>query len=337
MDKQKKGLILGFSIMAAIIVILAGTLIYVSQASKTPETVCQPTDSNHIRIATFNLAAYDHPKMKKVNQQLEAYAIDVVGFQEVDKFTKRNKRDLMQDLAECENYPYVDFQKRFDYQGGEYGIGMASNMEIAKRSGGLFAQAGETEVCAWEMISVQKGSRVVHIYNTHFDWLNKEKRRAQICEMVEILNSDSCPYKILTGDFNTDQDYRECDPFLKNYNITNGYNGNWVDTYNEEDENMKVYAIDNIVTTRNLRLVKSEAVKNSKLSDHSMLYAEFEFLDEKMPSRQLLESYIADAQALASSDPEVRGALILARHLREDASQVEINLAVEALERALED
>lgn len=335
MDKRKKGLVIGLSVAAVSLVVLLVTVLYVVLDNRAPKMVCAPTDDNHIRVATLNLAAGDKPNMKKVSQQLTAYGIDVVGFQEVDRFTKRNKVDMLEELAKHGAYTNSDFRKCMDYEGGEYGIGMAANTAILKRYGALFSQKGETEEKAWEMITLQKGGRIVHVYNTHLDWLSPEKRRMQMLEMIDIMDRDPCRYKILTGDLNTDQSYREIDPFLKNYNIVNGDNGKWIDTFNEKEENMKVYAVDNIIATRNLRLVKSDAVYNKKLSDHSMLYAEFEFLEEREPSRQLLDAYLEDARAVTNPDAELQGALLFAQHLRANASQVEINLVVEALERAL--
>lgn len=337
MDKKKKGLTIGLSLAAVCLVVLGVAIGFAVQEKKENTPVLAPTDDNHIRVATFNLAAYDHPKMKKVSAQLNAYGVDVVGFQEVDKFTKRNNLDMMGKLAECGVYAYSDFQKCFDYEGGEYGIGMASKTEIVDRRGTLLRQKGETEDMAWEMIEIKKGGRTVHVYNTHFDWLSREKRRAQMMEMLHIMDRDRCAYKILTGDFNVDQDYRENDPFLKNYNMANGYDGKWMDTFNEKDPNMKVYAVDNIIMTRNLRLVDANVHYNKKLSDHSMFYAEFEFLDEPEPSRQLLDLYIADAKAMSNPESELKAALFLAERLRANATQVEINLATEALERALLD
>lgn len=283
MEKKKKNLIISIvAILVVIAIVVSGifTFIHVKKVNEEAQTpVLSATDDNSIRVATMNLAAYGKPSMKKVSWQLNKYGIDVVGFQEVDKNTKRNKRDMLGELANENVYPYVDFQKCFDYQGGEYGIGMSSKLEILNRKGDIFNQEGEAEVMAWEMIEVKKGERTVHVYNTHYDWLDKEKRHNQMLEMIAILDSDPCPYKILTGDFNTDQSYDECDPYLENYDIVNGYNGEWFDTFNEEDDAMKVYAVDNIVMTRNLKLKDVNAIRNDKLSDHSMVYAEFEFVD----------------------------------------------------------
>lgn len=287
MDKKKKtGLIAGICVAVVCVLVIIGCIIGVQVNKKNAEPVLAKTGDDSIRIATMNIYANGEPSMKKINTQLNKYAVDVVGFQEVDRNTKRNNYDMLGKLAEFGVYPYNHFIKTMDFD-GDYGIGMASAFEIKDSNGAIFNQKGTSEDMAWEMIEIEKGGRTIHVYNTHFEWTRDamhpedqiDRRHKQILEMVAILDNDPCPYKILTGDFNTDQDIHENDPFLANYNLTNGYEGNWIDTFNEEDPCMKVYAIDQIVTTKNLKLKDVQAVRNDKISDHSMLYAEFEFLD----------------------------------------------------------
>ena len=57
----------------------------------------------------------------------------------------------------------------------------------------------------------------------------------------------------------------------------------------------------NIITTRNLK-VNSVEVNVSDLSDHDLLYIECEFLDQEVPSHQLLDLRLEEAQTYNESD-----------------------------------
>lgn len=53
----------------------------------------------------------------------------------------------------------------------------------------------------------------------------------------------------------------------------------WLDTFKGTDDSMKVMAVDNIITTKNIRITDVGTV-HSDMADHDMLWADLEFLDE---------------------------------------------------------
>lgn len=232
-----------------------------------------------IRIASFNIASQMHPDIIQIHDQLKQYRIDVVGMQEIDRFTQRNPIDMLQIWVDQGTYPYSSFQKTIYFEGGEYGIGLLSAHKIKKELGGKLNSVGLCEARAWQCIIVEIDGREAAIYNTHLTHEGKAARKIQMDEMLAIMNQDSHAYKILTGDFNIDQEHDEIYPMLEKYAITNGYHGVWLDTYNLKSEEMKVYAIDNIIVSRNLKICHVGMAENT-LSDHNMLYVDLAFADK---------------------------------------------------------
>lgn len=231
-----------------------------------------------IRIASFNIASQMHPNIIQIHEQLKQYHIDVVGMQEIDRFTRRNPIDMLTTLMDQGIYPYGSFQKTIDFEGGEYGIGLLSAYEIKEEYGGKLNSEGLSEARAWQRIVVEINGKSAAIYNTHLTHEGKAARRKQLNEIIAVMNQDATVYKILTGDFNTDQDYSEIYPMLETYVIANGDQGKWLNTYNLKNEEMKVYAIDNIIVSRNLEICHVDMVENT-LSDHNMLYVDLKFRD----------------------------------------------------------
>lgn len=53
---------------------------------------------------------------------------------------------------------------------------------------------------------IQINNKNIAIYNTHLTHENIDIRKIQMIELLNLLNNDSIEYKIITGDFNIDQD-----------------------------------------------------------------------------------------------------------------------------------
>lgn len=232
-----------------------------------------------IRIASFNIASQMHPDIFQIHDQLKQYQVDVVGMQEVDRFTQRNPIDMLTTFVDQGIYPYGSFQKTIDFEGGEYGIGLLSAYPINEESGGKLNSEGLSEARAWQRIVIEIKGKSIAIYNTHLTHEGKAARRKQIDEMLTIMNQDPTVYKILTGDFNTDQERSEIYPMLETYAIVNGYHDVWLNTYNLKNEGMRVFTIDNIIVSQNLEICHVDMVENT-LSDHNMLYVDLKFRDE---------------------------------------------------------
>ena len=255
-----------------------------------------------VRIASFNIAAGKKPDLAAINAQMQKDEIDIAGLQEIDMFNSRNNFDMLERLGESGVYTYNHFQKAIDFGGGGYGIGTVSSVPMKDSTGGSYSTVvGENRV--WQRNIVEIEGHELALYNTHLAWENVPDRAKQIEELIKVVNADPTPYKAITGDFNTDQYHYEFYPFLEDFNMANGYNGEWFNTFNGVDSTMQIYSIDNIITTRNLRLTEM-GVEDNKLSDHNMLWAEFEFLDEEKASNQRLIFAKQDAEELLSTNPD---------------------------------
>lgn len=119
--------------------------------------------------------------------------------------------------------------------------------------------------------------------------------------------------------------------------MANGKDGIWHDTYNGVDPSMKVNCIDNVVTSRNIKVNDIKMVETG-LSDHNMLYVDCQLLDQVEPSSQLLDYLLADAKNIKQSgysEASYQGlqeAISTVERLAANSSQDEIDQAVLLLE-----
>ena len=298
------------------------------------------TVSDNFRVASFNIAAGKKPNIEAMSSALEQEEIDVVGVQEVDINTGRNNYDM---LAKFKEYGYIQdthFQKAIDYSGGQYGIGLLTRYQFTEKSGGALSNEGSYEARAYVRGVFEKEGHKVAIYNTHLTHESQSLRARQMQEVLDVMDADSTPYKILTGDFNTDQYISENYPMMKKYNLANGKDGIWHDTYNGVDPTMKINCIDNVVTSRNIKVNEVKMVETG-LSDHNMLYIDCQLLDQEEPSRQLLDYTLADAQAIPgnayteSSYATLVKVINEAKNLAVTATQEQIDTMIGKLEKAI--
>ncbi len=295
------------------------------------------TVSDNFRVASFNIAAGKKPNIEAMNSALKQENIDVAGVQEVDINTGRNNYDMLAKFKEYEYFTDTHFQKAINYSGGEYGIGLLTRYEFKEKTGASLSNEGNYEARAYVRGVFEKDGKEVAIYNTHLTHESQSLRAKQMQEVLDVMDADPTPYKILTGDFNTDQYISENYPMMKKYNLANGKDGIWHNTYNQVDSSMNVYCIDNVVTSRNIKVNEVKMVETG-LSDHNMLYIDCQLLDHEEPSRQLLDCLLADAKEIKESGYEavsyqaLQEAIDDAEQLAANSSQNEIDAVVVVLE-----
>ena len=299
------------------------------------------TDS--IRLATFNIAANKKPDVAKLNELLKNNQVNVVGLQEVDVNTTRNPYDMLEKFVEQGDYEYSHFQKAIDMKDGvgEYGIGLLSNLELSNSTGGSLNSEGIKEARAWQKSDIEFNGKVIAVYNAHLTHESVDARAKQLLELKQTMDQDPTEYKVAFGDFNVDQSHDEIYPFLEDYNIANGKDGKWYDTYNGVDASMKTNAIDNIITSRNMEISHITMVETT-LSDHNMLYADAKLLDHDVTSREYLDLVIKQANDLdedqySNATYKVLDEKLTAGELLdENASQEQINQAIKDIQDAQE-
>ena len=300
------------------------------------------TGQTTLKVGSFNIAANKHPDLAGQRGLCTDLGLEVVGLQEVDMNTSRNNFDMLREWA-AENYPNVFFSKAIDFGGGEYGIGTASTHELSDTSTTQYeALIGEQRV--FQRSVLEKDGHTIAFYNTHMSYENQDIRKEQMEQLKEAIASDPAEYKIVTGDFNADQSRHEFNDFLDLLNMANGYDGEWLDTYNQVDETMKVNSIDNILTTRNIHIDDVDMTETT-LSDHNLLSASLTLLDEDEKTDQWLQAQIREASDLlqdpsgysSASVKALKEALLNGQSIldKADAAQAELDDAAEKLETAM--
>lgn len=255
-----------------------------SQTPAAPENEATPTPSSDVttmRVATWNIDSKAHPDIKEMSNIIHERGIEIMGFQEIDILNTRNDYDMAQDFVN-DNYPYVHFAKGRDFADGYFGVGTTSSLEFQEISSVPIESTGSKATKTLERVVVEKEGKQIAFYVTHTSWENNDLRRRQFTEIIERLAADPVPYKILVADFNADQSLYEYDIFKDNYNIANGKDGVWFDSFNGTDDSMKVMTVDNIITTKNINITNVETY-HSDMADHDLMWADIELLDEAAP------------------------------------------------------
>lgn len=228
-----------------------------------------------LTIGSFNVASGLNTDFEAINRLLVKNKIDIVGLQEVDRFTVRNPTEMLAEIAK-KDFPYISYGKTMDWHdGGDYGIGIASKFPHTRVYNEKYNVTGEEDrVFQKVSFEVTSGIEVV-FFNTHLAFESKEIRKYQVEQLLEAVKKEKNPYYIITGDFNFDQGTEEWSAF-KEFNLSNGKNDQWFDTFLYYEEGMKSRAIDNIIVSKNIE-IKDVYLSSTPLSDHGLLVAQIEF------------------------------------------------------------
>lgn len=248
----------------------------------------QETDSNEnnelssepvtMRVGTWNIDSKAHPDIKEMSNIIHDLGIEIVGYQELDVNNTRNDYDMSADFVN-DNFPYVHFAKGRDFADGYFGVGTTSSTPFKEISSIPIESTGSRATKTLERIVIEKEEKEIAFYVTHTSWENNDLRRRQFAEIYERLENDPVEYKILVADFNADQSLYEYDLFKDNYNIANGKDGIWFDTFTGEDDSMKVMTVDNIIVSKNIEITNVGSY-HSDMADHDLLYADIILNDQ---------------------------------------------------------
>lgn len=282
-----------------------------SDVSQDVETEEAPEDidasENTLVVGTFNIDAKSSPDVAAQSKLMSDNNVEILGIQEVDNHTIRNPLSMIDGFTID---PYTDsyYTNAIAFQGGEYGIGIVSQYELLETSDiKLFSDGFKGEELALELaeayknydpedqascdvldavsekgpieprclqrVVFEKNGKKIAFYNTHLSWEDMSLRAQQMETIKEALDNEECEYIIVVGDFNADQNTKEFDIFKENYNLSNGKDGIWLDTYTGVDDTMNVNSVDNIIVSKNIEIKSVKMVANS-LSDHNPLVAE---------------------------------------------------------------
>ena len=222
-----------------------------------------------IRVATYNIhnggdVDYDFGVIAK---DILDNNIDIIGIQEVDTKTNRNKRQItMKILSELTGYEYYKTTSCIDFDGGTYGTGILSKYPIdSYTSVVLDSDCHEQRMLGHAVISVD--GTLIDFYNTHLTWESTETRLKQFDQIGEITSKNK--YFIVTGDFNTDE-FSEFE-VIRNSKLVNNEDTRMVSCGGDG-------AIDNIVYSKPFKVKSYGMYDEVKHSDHKMVWAELSFV-----------------------------------------------------------
>lgn len=222
--------------------------------------------------------------ISKAKENIESVGADIAGLQEVDNLSNRTgKKDFLsifKNTSALKNVAY--YSTDIMGFGDTYGLAEVSKTTFDKSHSFKLPYPYEYEKSDVEKRIIIRTLITINgvqiaFYNTHLSYeeINMSDgtslRKAQFDYILQLLNSDPCPYKIVTGDFNV-LSFSEFDDLVNSgYKIVNN-NENKFDSYRGDDVSFK--AIDNIVYSAKLQL-ESSGMMEDDLSDHNMIYAKF--------------------------------------------------------------
>ena len=275
--------------------------IYSIKLSKANKSISKEMKFNFsekdvLTIATYNIYGWGYPNLETINEQLESINVDLAGLQEAN--WQPNGNGQIDHLTKIGSFPYNAFKAGYGDDVVWGGSAIISKYPLHNIDGKNY-QINDSTNRSYVKSTIQIGDKEVAVYNTHIVWLEDselyaEYKKAQINELIETVNNDKTPYKIITGDFNTDQSKEELDQLLLNFNGANGWNNTWYNTA-DMDSTMKIGITDHIFTTTNITF-DNIGVLEGNPSDHDILYADLILNDDHdvIPT-QLLDNTLLEA------------------------------------------
>lgn len=282
-----------------VVLVLAGIT-----ASRVVNFNIQPKDT--LTVASFNIYGWGYPSMAQINEVLKSMDADVAGLQECNHNINGGGQD--EQLTAQGNYPYYAFKAGYSSPTQWGGSTIVSKYPLAESGGGNYTVNDHTNRSYCRALIHVDGKEVA-LYTSHIIWYEDKTeyhnaKQAQLNELIEAVENDPAPYKIITGDLNTDENYEELDNMLLHFNSANGWNNTWLKTH-ELVSPMTFGSIDHILFTTNIELVDCGVVEGNP-SDHDPIWAELRLLDEEptLPV-QLVSNTLLQAQEKLDSYGDV--------------------------------
>ncbi len=228
-----------------------------------------------LKIGTFNVAAGLQPNTHAIAQMLAKLNLQLVGLQEVDQKSKRNPKDMLQEIAGT-HFANQSFQATLAFaDGGHYGLGSVSQLKAQTYQAYTYQVTGEEERVFQFLTFELAPGKFLGFYNTHLSFESPAIRAQQVEELKAHLKVHPCEWTVIVGDFNFDQSYEEWALF-EEFQWVNGGAHPWQPTFLAPDATMQVFAIDNILTSLNVTIEQIEKI-DTNCSDHALLWAELDF------------------------------------------------------------
>jgi endonuclease/exonuclease/phosphatase family metal-dependent hydrolase len=271
-----------------------------NQSEQNPAETVDYTTEDWIKVCSYNVKVlyYNHSndgngqpmsKFQAVCDELRKIDADIVGLQELDRFSKRSgaEVDQLMQLAKALGYKYYHYTNTVPSGGGEYGHGVLSRYKLNNSKIYSFQDyAGDInpgERRCFSRHELKINGKTLVFYNTHL----ADARDRQIGIITGMMEKDmkAGKYALVTGDMNylphelaqgVDADY--CTMLNTVDGAKNTTYQGWINptqhSYNK---------IDNIVVTNNLEYYWNSkeqsgiVVTNTSASDHLPIYTYVRF------------------------------------------------------------
>lgn len=288
----------------------------------TPVNAEMASDADHVqvidtlRVFNYNIRhgrGWDNDvvDIERIAQVIQLRNPDIVTLQEVDVNVERSGNiDQMEILGELLDMDPV-FYKLIPHQGGEFGNGTLTNLEIISTDNHFFTKGGEGVQRGLIQVVVNVNGVHVPVMNTHLCNESEYNRLLSIDQILNVKQNYSGMPIILAGDMNAQPDSDEI------ANLSQGFTDTWLEKgtgsgYTARPGN-PTRRIDYIFYTNNmveesepyLRPIMIEVVMNNPLtyaSDHLPVYAEYEIVQSRTTSTEQSE-FLPDKYALGQNYP----------------------------------
>jgi endonuclease/exonuclease/phosphatase family metal-dependent hydrolase len=167
-----------------------------------------PACSTQLRVMTWNIhhgrGLDGKVDLDRIAAVIRDSGARIVALQEVDVGTQRtDRRNLAQELAERCGMRAV-FHKNIDFQGGEYGNAVLTDLPIVDHDNRHYRMLRPHEQRGLLRVQVRFAGRSLQFFNTHIDYRPADDERvSNLAEIHALLDADAgnTPW-ILCGDFN---------------------------------------------------------------------------------------------------------------------------------------
>lgn len=197
-------------LLITVAVVLSGCATSRSTAPLTaPSNAAVASSSTStLRVMTYNIHM-GREGLGNVAKVIRDANPDVVGLQEVDRFTTRLGRKDVDQLAQLSaetGLPYSAFFKASDAYGGDFGVAILSRYPIAEAAQkGLPTENAERRTAGRALVKAPGGD--VMVYVTHLTNLpTRSKLRGQQARHILAWMAEDSRPKMLMGDFNDSAD-----------------------------------------------------------------------------------------------------------------------------------
>lgn len=293
-----------------------------------------PHRKDTFTVATYNIyGCHNHKRahpnedaisMDEYSQKMDNCDVDIVGLQEF-YYNNDDSNSQMKQLSDIGTYPYTYGHAGFPSDGQSIaGAVIASKYPMVKTDGGVYKDNSTNENRGWSRAEFVIEGKKVAVYDTHImyaagdtwhDPNNPGNRNemyatdkpAEIKELIDTVRADKTPYKIITGDFNTDQSKDETEIMRQYFNDSNGWKNQWNYTC-YMDSSMLTPWVDHVLVTTNIEIVDVNVVSGVP-SDHNLTCAKLRLKDDTtcLQSTQLLDNMIAQAKECIGDGIDAKG------------------------------